>query len=134
MDVAAARVRISGAPAHEDWSSLAFDNIGTGGESSQKLILKVLFVDDAVVEELEGIARLYNFAAVKLYKGRTSDLLFILYLNYEDTGLAVHELHDVYYALGGVPFRPNNAGSECGDGCVWQGPSGVADCCAVRVL
>ena len=123
------------ADALEPHTSLDIEDIGSGQGSDTKLIMKVSRATDATIDAVKEIDLIYDLDAAKLYCGKSSDVMVILYLNSYDV-LSEADLRTIIHSIPHiVPFRPHEARDPHNeDGWLWSGSTHMGDSIARKLV
>ena len=117
----------------EPQTSLDVEEVGNGQGSVTKLIMKISRATDATVDVVKEIDMIFDLDAAKLYYGKSSDLMVILYLNSYDA-LSEADLRTIVASIPHiVPFRPLEARSNESDW-IWSGTSHAGDRVAKKLI
>jgi hypothetical protein len=131
----AARIDITGVEAVVSAGTSLFFDIGDGGDTVQKLVMKLEYANDITIDSILDLERKFLVNDAKLFLGYQSDLLVIIYLNADDPFPNAEELKYIADRIPGVvPFCPRNAVVNDGEGIVRVGDSDVDDSVADKVL
>ena len=95
--------------------------------------MKIGRVTDATIDVVKEIDMIFDLDAAKLYYGKSSDLMVILYLNSDDA-LSDADLRTIVASIHHiVPFRPLEARSN--ESCwIWSGSNHIGDSVAQKLM